>query len=130
VTDVLAALLGVLAGVAAGLLGVGGGILFVPALVVVLGLSQLRAEATSLLAVIPVGVVGSWRQHHYGNVRWRDGIVVGALSAGGVLAGVLLANRIPERALEVSFALLTLVIAFQLFRRGLEQRRERLEGEG
>lgn len=128
-TDVLAILLGVLAGVAAGLLGVGGGILFVPALVVVLGLSQLRAEATSLLAVIPVCVVGSWRQHHYGNVRLRDGLVVGVLSAGGVVAGVVVANRIPERALEISFALLTLVIAFQLFRRGLEQRRERLEGE-
>jgi uncharacterized protein len=129
VSDVIAMLLGVAAGVVAGLLGVGGGILFVPALVVVLGLSQVRAEATSLLAVIPVSLVGSWRQHRYDNVRLRDGLVVGALSAGGVLAGVLVANAVPERALEVAFALLLLVIAFQLLRRGLDQRRERLAGE-
>ncbi len=116
-TDLLAMLLGVLAGVASGLLGVGGGILFVPALVVVLGLSQLRAEATSLLAVIPVSVIGSWRHHRYGNVRLRDGLVVGVLSAAGVLAGVLAANAVPERALELSFAAVQLVFAWQLAKR-------------
>ena len=65
--------MGAAAGVLSGLLGVGGGILFVPTLTLALGLSQVRAEATSLLAIIPVALVGAWRQHRYGNVDVRDG---------------------------------------------------------
>lgn len=124
----LAVSLGVLAGVLAGLLGVGGGILFVPALAIFLGLDQVQAEATSLLAIIPVSAVGALRQHRYGNVRVADGLLVGVLSALGVLAGVALANALPARVLELAFAGLTLVIAQQVFRRGLRRRRERLAG--
>lgn len=124
----LAVSLGVLAGVLAGLLGVGGGILFVPALAIFLGLDQVQAEATSLLAIIPVSAVGALRQHRYGNVRVADGLLVGVLSALGVLAGVALANALPARVLELAFAGLTLIIAQQVFRRGLRRRRERLAG--
>ena len=92
----------------AGLMGVGGGILFVPALVIFLDQSQLHAEATSLLAIIPVAVVGTWRQYGYGNVRLRQGIVIGVLSPLGVLAGTVIANSVPERALEIGFAVLVL----------------------
>jgi uncharacterized membrane protein YfcA len=122
----LAVSVGVLAGVLAGLLGVGGGILFVPALAIFLGLDQVQAEATSLLAIIPVSAVGALRQHRYGNVRVADGLLVGVLSALGVLAGVALANALPARVLELAFAGLTLGIAQQVFRRGLRRRRERL----
>ena len=122
----LAVSVGVLAGVLAGLLGVGGGILFVPALAIFLGLDQVQAEATSLLAIIPVSAVGALRQHRYGNVRVADGLLVGVLSALGVLAGVALANAFPARVLELAFAGLTLGIAQQVFRRGLRRRRERL----
>ena len=66
---IAAAAFGVAGGVTGGLLGVGGGILFVPALVLFLGLSQLAGEATSLLAIVPVAILGAWRQHGYGNVR-------------------------------------------------------------
>jgi uncharacterized membrane protein YfcA len=114
--------LGFAAGLLAGMLGVGGGILFVPALVVFLEFSQLRAEATSLLAIIPVAVVGAWRQHAYGNVRLGDGLIVGALSAAGAVGGVALANAISARALEVGFALLALFIAGQLVLRALRSR--------
>ena len=69
---ILAALIGVAAGVASGLLGIGGGILFVPALTILLGLHQVEAEATSLLAIVPVALVGSWRQRAYGNLRAAD----------------------------------------------------------
>jgi uncharacterized membrane protein YfcA len=106
--------LGFAAGVAGGLLGVGGGILFVPALVVLADQSQLGAEATSLVAIVLVALVGAWRQHGYGNVRLRDGLVVGLLSPIGVLAGVGLANAVPERALELSFAGVQLLFAWQL----------------
>jgi uncharacterized protein len=106
--------LGFAAGMAGGLLGVGGGILFVPALVVFAGMSQIGAVATSLVAVVLVAVVGTWRQYGYGNVRLRDGLIIGALSPLGVLAGVVLANALPPRALELSFAALQLLVAWQL----------------
>jgi uncharacterized membrane protein YfcA len=114
-----AALLGIAAGVVSGMLGVGGGILFVPALVLVLGLSQVDGEATSLLAILPVAIVGTWRQHRYGNVRLREGTIIGGLAAAGTVGGVALANVLSERTLEVGFAVLTLAIAFQLARRAL-----------
>lgn len=123
---ITAALLGALAGVLSGLLGIGGGLLFVPALTLAIGLGQVRAEATSLLAVVPVALVGAWRQHSYGNVRWRDAGVLGALSAAGALGGVVVANAIDERTLQIAFGGLTLLIAAQLARRALGQRRERL----
>jgi len=112
-----AALVGVLAGVVAGMLGVGGGILFVPGLVLFVELSQVDAEATSLLAIVPVALVGAWRQHTYGNLRLRDGLLVGALAVPGAVAGVALVNALPERAIEIAFACLMLVVAAQLVRR-------------
>jgi uncharacterized protein len=115
----LAGALGLAGGVTGGLLGVGGGILFVPALALVLDLSQVDAEATSLLAVIAVGAVGAWRQYGYGNVRPRDGALMGVLSVLGVAAGVTLANVLPERALQLLFAGVMLYFATSLFRRAL-----------
>jgi uncharacterized protein len=116
-SELLAILLGFLAGAVGGLLGVGGGILFVPALALFLDQSQLEAEATSLLAIVPVAVVGAWRQHSYGNVRLRDGLVVGALSPVGVAAGTVLANNVSQRTLEIGFACVVLLFAAQLVRR-------------
>jgi uncharacterized membrane protein YfcA len=119
-----AGLLGVAAGVLAGLFGVGGGILFVPALSLAVGMSQVRAEATSLLAIVPVALVGAWRQRRYGNVDARDAAVLGLLSGLGVLAGVAVANAVPQRALEISFALVALGIAGQMARRALRSLRQ------
>jgi hypothetical protein len=106
--------LGFVAGAAGGLLGVGGGIVFVPALVVFAHLSQLHALATSLVAIALVAIVGAARQRAYGNVRLRDGLVIGVLAPVGVLAGVVLANALPERVLELSFAGVQLAFAWQL----------------
>jgi len=111
-----AVLVGLAAGVVAGMLGIGGGALFVPGLVLFLGLSQLDAEATSLLAIIPVAIVGAAQQHRYGNLRLREGLTVGVLAVPGAVAGVSVANAVPERALEVSFAVLLLFVAAQLVR--------------
>jgi len=122
---ILAALIGALGGLASGLLGIGGGILFVPALTILVGLDQVRAEATSLLAIVPVALVGSWRQLRYGNLRAGDAGAIGLLSALGVLGGVALANALPERVLRIGFALLLLNMARQLARRGLVGRRVR-----
>ena len=97
-----------------GLLGVGGGVLFVPALVVFADESQLGAQATSLVAIVLVSLVGTWRQRGYGNVRLRDGLLIGVLSPIGVLVGVAVANLVSERTLELSFAAVQLVFAWQL----------------
>ena len=110
-------LIGALAGMLAGMLGIGGGALFVPALVAFAGLSQVDAEATSLLAIVPVAAVGAWRQHRYGNLRLREGLIVGVLAIPGAIGGVALVNALPERTVEVAFALLQLAIAAQLVRR-------------
>jgi uncharacterized membrane protein YfcA len=116
--------IGFAAGITGGLLGVGGGILFVPGLVIFLDEPQLQALSTSLVAVVMVSVVGTWRQRNYGNVRLRDGVIVGVLSPLGVVAGAVLANALPERALELSFAAVQLYFAYGLLERaGLPSRR-------
>jgi uncharacterized membrane protein YfcA len=120
-----AILLGIGAGLVAGMLGVGGGILFVPALTIGVGLSQVEAEATSLLAAIPVALIGAWRQERYGNVALREAAVIGALSGVGVAAGVVLSNVLSGRALRIGFAALLLLTAFQLTRRAVGSLRER-----
>lgn len=116
---VAAALFGLAGGVVGGLLGVGGGILFVPALAIFLDEPQIRAEATSLLAIAPAALVGTWRQYRFGNVRLRDGVLLGVLSPVGVALGVVIANAISQRVLELSFAALVLFVALQLVRRAL-----------
>ncbi|HEX2071750.1 MAG TPA: TSUP family transporter [Thermoleophilaceae bacterium] len=114
--------IGFCAGMLGGLVGVGGGVLFVPGLVFFLGLSQLDALSTSLVAVVFVAVVGAWRQRGYGNVRVRDGLIVGALSPLGVLGGTVLANAVSERALELSFAAVQIFFAWRLAKRALGAR--------
>jgi uncharacterized membrane protein YfcA len=120
--DVAAAIaIGFAAGVVAGMLGVGGGILFVPALTLALGMGHLEAISTSLVAIVPVAAVGAWRQHGYGNVRLREGALLGLLAAGGAVGGVALANVVDEDVLRVLFAGLMLFTAVQLARRSLRR---------
>jgi len=120
-TVVAAAALGVAAGMLGGLLGVGGGVLFVPGLVIFLGLSQHQAEATSLLAIVPVALFGACTQDRYRNVRRADALRIGVVSIGGVAGGVALANVLSGALLRTAFALLMLLIAAQLVRRTLRQ---------
>jgi uncharacterized protein len=119
VDELLAALLALAGGLAGGLVGVGGGVLFVPALTIFLGLSQVEGESTSLLTIVAVALVGAYRQSSYGNLALRDAVVIGVLSPLGVLIGVVVANEVPQRALELSFAALILFIAYGLVRRAL-----------
>jgi uncharacterized protein len=118
---VAAGLIGLLAGVLAGLFGVGGGILFVPALTLVLGLTQLHAEATSLLAILPTSIAGTWRQRRYGNVRWRPALVVGVAAVAGVEGGVQIAEALPEHVLRRLFGVLMLAVAAQIAWRALRR---------
>lgn len=112
-TLVLAIGLGVIAGVMSGLFGVGGGILFVPILVA-LGLGQVEAAATSLLAVVPTAAVGTWRQARYGNLKLRPSLIVGVASIAGVEIGVQIATSLPEHVLRRLFGVLLIAVAAHL----------------
>ena len=116
-SELAAVLICLVGGMTGGLVGVGGGILFVPALTVFIGLSQVEGESTSLLMIVVVAIVGAYRQNGYGNVRVREALIIGVLSPLGVLIGVALANHLSERALQLAFAALALFMAAQLVRR-------------
>lgn len=117
---VLAAALGVFAGVLSGLFGVGGGILFVPILTWI-GLTQLHAEASSLLAIIPTVLVGVWRQQRYGNVRWRPAAVLGVASIAATVGGAQLAVSLPEATLRKLFGVLIICTGAQIAWRARRQ---------
>ena len=112
-TYVLAVVLGLAAGVLAGMFGVGGGILFVPTLVA-LGLSQHDATGTSLLAIIPTALVGTWRQTRYGNVRWRGALVIGVAAAVAAQGGVAVAESLSGPTLRKLFAAMLALVAVQI----------------
>jgi uncharacterized protein len=113
-TEVVVVLVGLVGGVLAGVFGVGGGIVFVPTLALVLGLTQLHAQASSLLAILPTALVGTWRQVRHRNVDVRAAAVIGAASIGGVQGGVLLAEALPEHALRRLFGVFLLLTAAQI----------------
>lgn len=112
-TYALAIVLGLVAGVLAGMFGVGGGILFVPTLVA-LGLDHHDATGTSLLAIIPTVLVGTWRQSRYGNVRWRGALVIGLAAAVAAQGGVALAEALSDATLRRLFAGLLVLVAVQI----------------
>ena len=110
----LACILCVIGGNIGGLIVVGGGVIFVPTMTIVLGMGQVNALSTSLMMIALVSIVGTWRQHGYGNVNLKDAAVIGLLSPVGVLIGVVVANAVPERALRIGFAMLALYMAYRL----------------
>jgi len=120
-TYVLAVILGLAAGLLSGLFGVGGGILFVPTLTW-LGLTQLHAEATSLLAIIPTVIVGVWRQQRYGNVQWKGALVIGISSIGAAVGGARVAESVPEATLRKLFACVLVLTAAQIAWRARKKR--------
>ena len=119
----LAIIIGVVAGVLSGLFGIGGGILLVPVLALVLGLDQVDAEATSLLAIIPVAAVGALRQQGYGNLDVRTGLIVGVFAALSAIVGVALVNVLPVDAVRYAFGALMLYVAWRLGRSAISQLR-------
>jgi len=114
VTIAVVIAIGLVGGLLAGVFGVGGGILFVPTLTLVLGLTQLHAEATSLLAILPTALVGTLRQRRYGNTDLRAAAWIGVASIVGVEIGVVVAEALPEDALRRGFGVLLLVVAAQI----------------
>lgn len=114
--------LGLAAGVLSGVFGVGGGILFVPTLLL-LGLGQVEAGATSLLAIVPTAAAGALRQRSYGNLRVRAAVIIGAVSILGAELGVQIATRVEEDVIRRAFGVLLLLVAARLAIGVLRQRR-------
>jgi uncharacterized membrane protein YfcA len=109
---------GLATGVLSALMGVGGGIVVVPAMVVVFGFGQHVAEGTSLAVIIPTALVGAWRHARRGYTRWRLGLTVGAGGVVGGLVGGSLAQALHAEVLQAAFSVLLVVTGVRLVRRG------------
>ena len=116
---------GVIAGAGAGLLGIGGGSLMVPFLVLAVGLSQHEAQATSLLAVLPTAIVATAILLRRGVGDLRFSLAVGSLGALGAIVGSALALALPEEALRVAFAVFLAIIGARMARDGRRAMQER-----
>ena len=113
---VIAATMGVVGGFIAALAGVGGGIVFVPALALVLGLTQVVAEATSLLAIVPVAILGTWQQRRTGDVHLRDAVIIGLGSIVTAVLAAFVADQLPQEVLRILFAVFMVLIAVRIWR--------------
>jgi uncharacterized membrane protein YfcA len=107
-------------GVAAGLLGVGGGTLMVPFLTLAVGLSQHEAEATSLVVVLPTALVASLALRRHGVGDLGVALRFGVVGAVGAFAGALLALELPASTLRFVFAAFLAVVGVRLVRDGLQ----------
>jgi uncharacterized membrane protein YfcA len=116
-------LLGLVMGVASGMFGNGGGVLIVPVLVAVFGVSDLIAKGTSLLAMVPTSTTGTLANARAGMMRVTDGVIVGAAAVVAGLGGVALAFLLPPRVSAVLFGVLMLIVAVELTVRALRARR-------
>ena len=105
---------GIAGGFVGGMVGVGGGILFVPALAIVFDETQVEAEATSLLAIVIVAALAAAGQGAYGNVDVVNGLAIGIPAVGGVIAGTALQQRVPQAAVSYLFALLLVAVSLEL----------------
>jgi hypothetical protein len=108
------AVIATVGGAFSGLLGVGGGSVIVPLLIVWLGYGTREATGTSMMAIVVIAAVAVTLQAIYGNVDPPNAALVGVPAIGGAIAGTALQQRIPERAISLLFAGLLVVIAVKL----------------
>jgi uncharacterized membrane protein YfcA len=106
---------GAVAGVASGLFGVGGGIVIVPCLVYLARMDQRRAQALSLVAIIPIAVSGTLGYALDAQVDWSVAALIATGGVVGALVGTELLHRAPIRALQLTFAAAALITSVELF---------------
>ena len=120
-TLLLAAAVGILLGSALGMFGGGGGILAVPMLVSLLGM-DIDQAATASLAIVLFGSLGGLVSHHRAErVRWRQGLLFGAISVIGAALGTLLAARVADWVKLAAFALLMIAAGLAMLRNARRQ---------
>ena len=115
--------LGLVMGIASGLFGIGGGIIMVPVLVAVFGVSDLVAKGTSLLAIIPTALTGSIANVRAKLIGVGDGVIVGAAATVASFGGVALAFLMSKQVSAILFAVLILAVVAQLTVRAIRERR-------
>jgi uncharacterized protein len=108
------AAIGTAGGIFSGLLGVGGGSVIVPLLIIWLGFGAREATGTSMMAIVVIAAIAVTLQAFYGNFDPANAALVGLPAIAGVFAGTALQQRIPERLISVLFAVLLLVVAIEL----------------
>ncbi len=116
-TDLLAVLSGLLIGTLSGMVGIGGGVVLVPLLVIAFGFGQHVAQGTSLAALIPTSIVGAATHQRNGNLDGRAGLAMGLAGMAGAIVGAVAAQHLDAKVLERLFGLLLLVAAYRLWRR-------------
>ena len=112
---------GLLMGVLSALVGIGGGVVMVPVLVLGFGFTPHEAQGTSLAVMVPVSLVGAWRHARRGYTDWRAGLVLGVGGVVGAPLGALLAQAVAEEWLQRIFALLLVYSAVQLILRARQR---------
>ena len=115
-TTVLAlVLIGVAAGVLSGFVGVGGGIIIVPALMWALGFTQHQATGTSLaVLLLPVGILAVWNYHKAGNLDWRAAMIIAATFVVGAYFGSKLSLSLPPATVKKVFGGVMILAALKL----------------
>jgi uncharacterized membrane protein YfcA len=106
--------IGLAAGFLAGLLGIGGGVFLVPAMVLIMGFDQHIAQGTSLLVMIPAALTGSYTHYRKGRLVLRDAFTLGAGGIIGAFLGAVLALSLDDEILRRLFAVFLLVVALRI----------------
>jgi uncharacterized membrane protein YfcA len=107
-------LMGFAVGVMSGFFGVGGGVVLIPALVLLSGVPQHTAQGVSLLFIIPTAIVGGWTHHRLGNVDTRNVLPLALGSAGLAFLGSLVASSLPALTLRILFGCLLVIVGLRL----------------
>ncbi len=104
-------LVGLLTGTLAGLLGIGGGVIMVPAMVVLLGMVPVVAKGTSVAVIVPTAIMGTIRNRSKANVDLRVAAVVGGFGAASAIVGGTISDRLSDHLSNIMFALLLVFVA-------------------
>ncbi len=111
---ILIALIGTLAGVLSGLLGVGGGLVIVPLLLFVAKLDIHQAVATSLVIIVPTAAVGALRHYWAGNIVWRHVFIITLFAMAGGFLGAQIATSLSSQVLKNIFAIFLVAVAVRM----------------
>lgn len=113
---VLLVLVGVVAGTLAGMLGIGGGVILVPAMVVLLGMVPVVAKGTSVAVIVPTSIMGTIRNRKHANVDIRAATIIGLVGAAAAAVGGTIANGLSDQVSNIMFAVLLVFVAITQLR--------------
>jgi uncharacterized membrane protein YfcA len=113
---------GFFAGTMSGLLGIGGGIIMVPAMIIASGLNAVEARGTSLAVIVGSGISGTYAHYKRGNIIFPVAILSGVAGIPATFIGIYLSHNLPERISVAIFAAILFTIAFQQFKKSIKSK--------